>query len=374
MRSLLARATVPVVFLLALAACSSSGTKDDSSASSSLKGQSLTIYTQNEQNMRDELIPVFENDTGVKANLVTAGTGELYARIKSEADLADKRRIAQYGDDLVALADSSPWAILPMIVVVVSAFRKTLYGKFVNGYTTANFTKAADDIGEAFRNTLTIGGAALLIIVVAAIAVSYVTVRRRNVLNGALDTMTMVPYVVPGLVIGIALLIAYNKPPVILSGTATIMVSALVMRRLPYTIRSTSALLYQHSPSVEEASLSLGASKFKTLRRVVVPMLAPVRHRRRSLGGPHLDDAAVAGAAHAAAWREQRGAVLEHLRVGRRCGRRPTAGGSTKDRQRFWAAIVCGTPVTRAFAVRVGASLAARAEASANNLVTRLAA
>jgi iron(III) transport system permease protein len=166
-------------------------------------------------------------------------------------------------------------ATLPLVVVVVSAFRNTKYGRFVKGYSFANFTKASRDITDGLRNTLTIGLTALAIIVVAAIAVSYVAVRRRTAFNGVLDTMTMVPYVVPGLVIGIALLVAYNKPPIILSGTATIMVIALVMRRLPYTVRSTSALLYQHSPSVEEASLSLGASKFKTLRRVVVPMLAP---------------------------------------------------------------------------------------------------
>jgi iron(III) transport system permease protein len=166
-------------------------------------------------------------------------------------------------------------AILPLCTVVVSSFRNTKYGQFVKGYSFENFHKASKDLVDGLTNTLRIGLTALVIIVVAAIAVSYVAVRRRNALNGFLDSMTMVPYVVPGLVIGIALIVAYNKPPVILSGTATIMIIALVMRRLPYTVRSTSALLYQHSPTVEEASLSLGASKFKTLRRVVVPMLAP---------------------------------------------------------------------------------------------------
>ncbi|MCL2783478.1 MAG: ABC transporter permease subunit, partial [Propionibacteriaceae bacterium] len=60
-----------------------------------------------------------------------------------------------------------------------------------------------------------------------------------------------------------------------LTGTAAIMVIALMIRRLPYTIRSTAALLGQQSVSIEEAAQSLGASKLKTLLRVIVPALAP---------------------------------------------------------------------------------------------------
>lgn len=166
-------------------------------------------------------------------------------------------------------------ALVPLLVVVVSAFRKTLYGQFVAGWSLENFTNASDDIWKYVRNTFSIGLTALVLIVVVAVLVSYLAVRRPNPLNNVLDTMTMVPYVVPGLVIGIALLSAFSAPPIAISGTAAIMVIALLLRRLPYTIRSTSALLYQHSPSIEEASLSLGASKLKTLLRVVVPMLAP---------------------------------------------------------------------------------------------------
>lgn len=166
-------------------------------------------------------------------------------------------------------------ALAPLMVVVVSAFRKTSYGQFVNGWGFDNFTKAADDILKYVRNTFAIGLTALVLIVIVAVLVSYLAVRRPSPVNNVLDTLTMVPYVVPGLVIGIALLAAFSSPPLALSGTAAIMVIALLLRRLPYTIRSTSALLYQHSPSIEEASLSLGASKLKTLLRVVVPMLAP---------------------------------------------------------------------------------------------------
>ena len=74
--------------------------------------------------------------------------------------------------------------------------------------------------------------------------------------------------------VGIALIMAFNRKPLILTGTVTIMVIALVIRRLPYTIRSATATLMQISMSIEEAAISLGASKLKTFTRITVPMMA----------------------------------------------------------------------------------------------------
>jgi len=168
-------------------------------------------------------------------------------------------------------------SLLPLLVVIISGFRKTIMGQFVPGlhFTFENFTSASKDIGKYVRNTFTIGLTALVLLVVVAVLVSYISVRRPNVVNKVLDGLTMVPYVVPGLVIGIAFMLTFSSKPFALTGTAAIMVIALMIRRLPYTIRSTSALLGQQSPSIEEAAQSLGASKLKTLVRVIVPTLAP---------------------------------------------------------------------------------------------------
>ncbi|MCL2737136.1 MAG: iron ABC transporter permease [Propionibacteriaceae bacterium] len=168
-------------------------------------------------------------------------------------------------------------SLLPLLVVIVSGFRKTIMGQFVPGlhFTMANFTAASRDIEKYIRNTFVIGGVALIVLVVVAVIVSYICVRRPNPVNKVLDTLTMVPYVVPGLVIGIAFMLTFSTAPLAMTGTAAIMVIALMIRRLPYTIRSTTALLGQQSPSIEEAAQSLGASKLKTLVRVIVPALAP---------------------------------------------------------------------------------------------------
>ncbi|MBE7732882.1 iron ABC transporter permease [Devosia sp. CC-YST696] len=166
-------------------------------------------------------------------------------------------------------------ALAPLIVVVVSSFRNTLYGQFVDGFSFRNYITAQRDIFRYIGNTFSIGITALVLLVMVAVLVSYLTVRRKNALTGLLDTMTMIPYVVPGLVIGIALITAYSQPPLVLTGSFAIMVLALAIRRLPYTVRSTTALMYQFSPSIEEAAVSLGASKTRTLIQIVVPALAP---------------------------------------------------------------------------------------------------
>ena len=166
-------------------------------------------------------------------------------------------------------------ALAPLAVVVVSSFRKTLYGQFVAGFTLDNYLDSQRDIFRYVGNTFGIGLTALAILVVIAVLVAYLTVRRKGALSNALDTMTMVPYVVPGLVIGIALVTAFSTGPIVLTGTFAIMVIALTIRRLPYSVRSTAALMHQLSPSVEEAAISLGASKFRTLMRVIIPSLAP---------------------------------------------------------------------------------------------------
>ncbi|WP_246358657.1 ABC transporter permease subunit [Paenibacillus phytorum] len=61
----------------------------------------------------------------------------------------------------------------------------------------------------------------------------------------------------------------------LMSGTITILVIAYIVRKLPYTLRSSAAILYQISPSLEEASISLGCSPMKTFFKVTAVMMLP---------------------------------------------------------------------------------------------------
>ena len=84
----------------------------------------------------------------------------------------------------------------------------------------------------------------------------------------------MTPYIVPGTVMGIGLIIAFNKPPIILYGTALIVIISYFIRRLPYSVRSASSILQQIDPDLEDAGISLGASPARA-RKVAMPLMIP---------------------------------------------------------------------------------------------------
>lgn len=111
--------------------------------------------------------------------------------------------------------------------------------------------------------------------IVLGILVSYILVRKKGKVASIIDTLIMFPYVIPGSVLGIGLIVAFNRKPLILVGTSAIMIISYVVRKLPYTVRSGSAFLYQMDPSVEEASINLGVSPMKTFFTVTARMMLP---------------------------------------------------------------------------------------------------
>lgn len=166
-------------------------------------------------------------------------------------------------------------AFLPQIYIVYLSFRNTNQAVFLEGYSLGNYKLAVDRLlGRSIMNTLFMGGSALLIIIIASILIAYLVVRRSSFLNNTIDTLSMIPYIMPGSVIGIALIISFNRSPLVLTGTMMIMILSMVIRRMPYTIRSANATLMQIPITIEEAALSLGASKLKTFARITVPMMS----------------------------------------------------------------------------------------------------
>jgi len=91
----------------------------------------------------------------------------------------------------------------------------------------------------------------------------------------AMEVVSMINYALPGTIVGIAYLIAFNDPPVVLTGTALIIIACYVFRYSPAGIRTTVALLQQIDQSLEEASRSLGAKSATTFRRVTLPLVMP---------------------------------------------------------------------------------------------------
>ena len=166
-------------------------------------------------------------------------------------------------------------AIMPQCYVIYSSFRRTSGKLYTDGYWLGSYKEAFETVGSSIVHTYALAFAAIAVIVLVALLVSYIVVRRRNLANAVIDIVSMFPETVMGSILGIALLTTFNKKPLLLTGGAFIMILSYTIRRLPYTIRSSSAILRNISPSIEEASINLGASDAKTFFKVTVPMMMP---------------------------------------------------------------------------------------------------
>lgn len=166
-------------------------------------------------------------------------------------------------------------ALLPQLYIVNMSFRNYNNSVLRPGYSLVNYQKALEkSLVLSICNSLIISFATLAVIVVIAVLIAYLVVRRSNVLNHAIDTVSMLPYIMPGAVIGIAMIIAFSKKPFSLTGTLVIMIIALAIRRMPFTSRSATAAMMKVPISTEEAAISLGASKLSAFVRITVPMMS----------------------------------------------------------------------------------------------------
>ena len=167
------------------------------------------------------------------------------------------------------------FAIIPQLTVIFTSFLGTQGSRFLSTFSMDSYAMVFKTLWTSIANTYVFGIEAILIIVLLGMFIAYISIRRRNPLTSFIDTLTMFPYILPGSVLGITLLMAFTKKPLLLSGTVIIMVIAYVVRRLPYTLRSSAAILYQISPILEEASISLGCSPVKTFFKVTAVMMLP---------------------------------------------------------------------------------------------------
>lgn len=165
--------------------------------------------------------------------------------------------------------------ILPQATVVYTSFLKTNGPTFAPGFSLESYRAIFRDMGSPIVNTYCYGALGICGIVVLATLMAYLSVRRRNALTALLDLCGVFPYVISGSVLGIMLLMAFNKPPLALSGTAAIIVVAFIIRRLPHTLRSSVAILHQISVSSEEAAVSLGAPPPRAFLDVTARLMLP---------------------------------------------------------------------------------------------------
>ena len=192
-----------------------------------------------------------------------------------------------------AVAAACLAVVLPWVVLTAAAYGIILFGGFVkaigsdNTFTLEYFLTAFSIghgafgwqlTGSAWNSLITTLKVSLLAMPLTAgvgILTAYLLSRQRFAGRTLFEFMTMLSFAIPGTVIGISYILAFNVPPLELTGTGLILVIAFVFRNMPVGIRAGLANLSQIDRSLDEASLTLGARSAHTLRRVVLPLLRP---------------------------------------------------------------------------------------------------
>lgn len=164
-------------------------------------------------------------------------------------------------------------------VLLLSLATVWSFAPLPDGYTLAHYASVFQDSKGMIANTMLYGGLAALIDVILGTAIAYIILRTKLPARQTLDWIASAALAVPGLVLAIGLLRTFRDveiPGLGVGFTSTwvIIMIAYSVRRLPYALRSCMAALQQVSISLEEAAASVGANRFSTIRRVVIPLMA----------------------------------------------------------------------------------------------------
>jgi iron(III) transport system permease protein len=147
-----------------------------------------------------------------------------------------------------------------------------------DGFTVAHYARVFGESSVYIKNTLIYASLAGGIDIVLGVAIAYLVLRTKLIGREWLDWMASAALAIPGVVLGIGYLRTFygvtlpDGTP--LASLWITIVLALAIRRLPYALRACYAALQQISVSLEEAAENLGATKSRTVRRIVVPLMA----------------------------------------------------------------------------------------------------
>ncbi len=189
----------------------------------------------------------------------------------------------------MAISSIAGFWILLTVVVYTTIF----YGSFVklwgvdqsltlDHYYTA-FAIGWNDFGihwkgsawSSFWTTIWIALVSAIPTTIIGLLTAYLLVRQRFAGKEAFEFGTMLSFAIPGTVIGVSYVLAFNGPPFEITGTAIILILSFVFRNMPVGVRAGVASMSQLDRSLDESSLTLGANSFQTFIRVILPLLRP---------------------------------------------------------------------------------------------------
>ena len=170
------------------------------------------------------------------------------------------------------------WTIMGFILVL---YLTIVAGCFVRNwgidysFTLDNWGEALGRGWTAIRDTVTLAAIATPIAGLLAMIAAMLIVRKKFPGKRLLEILIMTPYAIPGTLIGISYILAFNKPPILLVGTGAIIVINYVIRELPVGVENGIAALHQIDPAIEEAASDLGADVNTVFRTIVLPLVRP---------------------------------------------------------------------------------------------------
>ena len=106
---------------------------------------------------------------------------------------------------------------MPQIVVIVSSFIKCDFTGFKKGFSFDSYVTIFNRLWTNIRNTFVFSSVAIVFIIILGMLISYIVVRQKGLAGQLMDLLIMFPFVIPGAVLGISLIVAFNKQPVILT-------------------------------------------------------------------------------------------------------------------------------------------------------------
>jgi iron(III) transport system permease protein len=178
-----------------------------------------------------------------------------------------------------ALATGFSWGIvalslLPFIAVLFVSFLHFRGPVLTWQLAFSNYSMLLEGSFRPLYNSLLLATITAIVATLLGAPIGYIVARHRGALSTGLDVVGMIPFAVSGTVLAIGLIIAFNSGVLVLTGGWLILVIAYVVRKLPFCIRSSSAIVHQIEPSLEEASINLGVPPLRTFATLTVPLMA----------------------------------------------------------------------------------------------------
>ncbi|WP_346940206.1 iron ABC transporter permease [uncultured Clostridium sp.] len=161
--------------------------------------------------------------------------------------------------------------ILQYLTIFISGITKFSYGKMQ--FTLDHFKYLKLYSMTSFVRSIVYGIIVGIVGTIIGILLSYYTERRKIRGMETLDFIGTLPYIIPGTFFGIGYILAFNNPPLMLTGTAAIVIINCIFKQLPMTTKTSSAALSQININLEEAGRDLGAGKFHIIKDIIFPNL-----------------------------------------------------------------------------------------------------